>query len=200
MDSRAAVTYRSSAGMKSRGDHMRAFSAMAIAVILAAAGAHAFAQADKANFGNRQAVIINNAIGMIDLSDFKFENRPAEYRHQLHTDLRWKNTSSKVITAFEVVLLRFDPFNRPLYAGTWMITGTSSTDWSPLLPGKSSSDSLVGFRAEAILTSVAYVRAIRFEDGFIWTADIPRVEQAIHQRLPALKDLGDVNPPSEGLP
>jgi hypothetical protein len=181
---------------------MRAVSAIAIAIILAAAGTHAFAQADKMNFGNRQAVIINTAVGMIELSDFKFDNRPAEYRHQLHTDLRWKNTSSKAITAFEVVLLRFDPFNRPLHGGggTWMITGTNSSDWSPLMPGKSSSDSFVGFRAEAILTSVVYVRAIRFEDGFIWTADIPRVEQAIRQRLPALKDLGEINPPSEGLP
>lgn len=181
---------------------MRAVSAIAIAVILAAAGAHAFAQADKLNFGNRQAVIINNAIGLIELSDFRFENRPAEYRPQFHTDLRWKNTSSKAITAFELVILRFDPFNRPLYGGggTWLVTGANSADWSPLLPGKSSADSLVGYRAEPILTSIVYVRAIRFEDGFIWTADIPRVEQAIRQRLPALKDLGDVNPPSEGLP
>jgi hypothetical protein len=180
---------------------MRVVSAIAIAIVLAAAGTHAFAQADKMNFGNRQAVIVNNAIGLIDLSDFKFGNRPAEHRPQLHTDLRWKNTSSKAIAAFEVVILRFDPFNRPLYgSGSWMITGTNGTDWSPLLPGKSSSDTLVGFRAEAVLTSVVYVRAIRFEDGFIWTADMPRVEQAIRLRLPALKDLGDTNPPSESLP
>jgi hypothetical protein len=181
---------------------MRAVSAIAIAIILAAAGAHAFAQADKMNFGTRYAVIINNAIGLIELGDFKFENRPAQDRHRFHTDLRWKNTSSKAITAFEVVILRFDPFNRPLYGSgrTWIITGTNSTDWSPLTPGKSSSGSLVGFHLETILTCVVYVRAIRFEDGSIWTADTPRVEQAIRQRAPALDDLGDLNPPSETLP
>jgi hypothetical protein len=181
---------------------MRAFSAIAIAIVLAAAGARAFAQADKMNFANRHAFIINNAIGLIELGDFKFENRPAQHRRRFHTDLRWKNTSSKAITAFEVVILRFDPFNRPLYGSgrTWLITGTNSTDWSPLMPGKSSSDSLAGFHPEAILTCVVYVRAIRFEDGSVWTADIPRVEQAVRQRVPALDDLGDLNPPSETLP
>ena len=44
-------------------------------------------------------------------------------------------------------------------------------------------------------TSIVYVAAIRFEDGAVWTADIPGVEQAIRQKLPELKDLGVVNPP-----
>jgi len=173
---------------------MRAF--WAIAMVLAMPSVVALAQTERMNFKNRQAVVINNAAGLIELSEFRFENRFAQSRTQLTTELKWKNISSKPITAFEVVILRYDPFNRPIQGGgTWMISGKNSGDWSPLMPGQSSSDGLIGYRTEPILTSVAYVRAIRFEDGAVWTADIPKVEQAIRQKLPVLRDLGDVSPP-----
>jgi hypothetical protein len=59
------------------------------------------------------------------------------------------------------------------------------------MPGESSTDGL----GSSVMTSIVYVRAIRYEDGGVWTADIPGVEAAIRQRLPVLKDLGNVNPP-----
>jgi hypothetical protein len=49
--------------------------------------------------------------------------------------------------------------------------------------------------ADEAVTSIVYVRAIRYEDGGVRTAGIPGVEAAIRQRLPVLKDLGNVNPP-----
>jgi hypothetical protein len=139
------------------------------------------------NFNGRQAIIINNAPQQIELSEFKFENRtvsPGGLR--LFTNLHWKNSSNKPITAFEIVILRYDPFNR-----RWLITGNNITNWAPLMPGESSTDGL----GSSVMTSIVYVRAIRYEDGGVWTADIPGVEAAIRQRLPVLKDLGNVNPP-----
>jgi hypothetical protein len=166
-----------------------------IFIFLIALSGQAFAQGEKLNFKNRQAVVINNAPGQIELSGFKFENEFAQSSFRLMTNLTWKNTSNKPITAFELVILRYDPFNRPIPGGgRWLVTGKNSGDWTPLMPGQSSSDGLRGFNTEAVMTSIVYVRAIRFEDGGVWTADIPAVENAMRKTLPVLKDLGDVNP------
>ena len=155
----------------------------------------ALAQTDKLNFPNRQAVIINNANSYVDLTSFGFENRYSQSTFRLITNLAWKNVSTKPITAFEVVVLKYDPFNRPIFGGgQWMITGHNSGDWTPLMPGQSSNDGLVGYESEPVLTSVVYVRAIRFQDGNVWSADLPAVEKAIRQKLPVLKDLGEVSP------
>jgi hypothetical protein len=164
------------------------------AIVLVLVGLSSPAHSQIINFKDRQAIIINNAPQQIELSAFKLENKFVSPGLRLYTDLKWKNTSNKPITAFEVVILRYDPFNRYMPGGgRWMITGNNSADWSPLMPGQSSADGLSGY-GEAVMTSIVYVRAIRYEDGGVWTADIPAVEAAIRQRLPVLKDLGNVNP------
>jgi hypothetical protein len=157
--------------------------------------AEAGAQAEKMNFADRKAVVIENAATYVELSGFRFENQYAQSRLRLMTNLGWKNTSNKPITAFEVVILKYDPFNRPVGAGgRWMITGHDSGNWAVLMPGQSSADGLIGFDDEPVLTAIVYVRAIRFQDGTVWSADISAVEKAIHEKLPVLKDLGTVSP------
>jgi hypothetical protein len=76
----------------------------------------------------------------------------------------------------------------------WMVPGTSSGNWAPLMPGQEYGDAIESYD-EMVMTSIVYVRAIRYEDGGVWTADISGVEAAIRQKLPVLKDLGNVNPP-----
>jgi hypothetical protein len=168
----------------------------AIVLVLVGLSSPAHSQTAEMNFKDRQAIIINNVPQQIELRDFKFENKFVNTRFELHTDLRWKNTSNKPITAFEIVILKYDPFNRFIPGGgRWMITGTDSANWAPLMPSQVSGDGIRGYSEEAVMTSLVYVRAIRYEDGGVWTADIPGVEAAIRQRLPVLKDLGNVNPP-----
>jgi hypothetical protein len=172
--------------------------AWAFSILLLMLTEQVHAQSEKINFRARQAVVINNATQLVELSEFKFENQFRQSHFQLVTNLSWKNVSNKPITAFEVVILRYDPFNRPIPGGgTWMITGNNSGNWAPLMPGQSSTDGLVGYSAESVMTSVVYVRAVRFEDGYVWTADISAVEKDIRQKLPVLRDLGNVSPPLE---
>jgi hypothetical protein len=159
------------------------------------------AQTEKMNFGDRQAIVINNASSLIALFDFNFINQrdlTSGGDIRLKTFLMWKKISDKPIAAFEVVVPRYDPFNRPIYGGgRWLIIGHNSGDWTPLMPGESSGDGLIGVRTETVLTSVVYVRAIRFQDGNVWNSDTDVVEKAIRSRLPILKELGDVNPQIE---
>ena len=172
-------------------------------LLLLASGQAAFAQKYEANlnFEDRKAIVINNAPSVLELSGFEYGNTYDRSRFRLSTSLSWKNVSDKSITAFEVVILRFDPFNRPIRGGgTWMVTGKNSGDWRPLEPGQTSGDGLSSYDSEPVMTAIAYVRSIRFRDGTVWTADISGIRKDIQARLPDLKELGDVSPekPSAG--
>ncbi|MBI3505490.1 MAG: hypothetical protein HY059_11670 [Proteobacteria bacterium] len=155
----------------------------------------AVAQDNKLNFASRQAEIINNASNFIELSDFSFKNEFDRSRTRLTTNLAWTNKSSQPIIAFEVVVLRYDPFNRPIRGGgRWLITGTDSGNWTPLAPGARGSDGTFGFDAEPVMTSVVFVRLIRFQDGTVWQFNEQQILQAVKQRLPAIRDIGEINP------
>lgn len=171
---------------------MKLFRYATIVVLISISGP---AEAQNENFQDRQEIIINNAIQYVELSNFKFENRFDGNQTRLVTDLNWKNVSTKVITAFEVVVLRYDPFNRPIPgAGRWLITGHNSVDWRPLAPGQSSGDGVLDFEVEPVFTAVAFVAAIRFQNGDVWNADLSAVEKDLRQKLPVLKDLGNLKP------
>jgi len=165
---------------------------------LTSAALPSFAQSGDVNFADRKAVIIEQPGVGVQLQGFSFKNAYDRSAFRLQTSLGWKNVSAKPVTAFEVVILRYDPFNRPIpMGGRWLVTGKNSGDWSALGPGESSSDGLSGFDDEPVLTSVVYIRAIRFEDGTVWMANTPTIEAAIRAKLPVLKQLGDVKPSIE---
>lgn len=163
-------------------------------IILLALSSPAQAQSDN-NFADRSAVIINNAPGQIDLFGFSFKNEYRSSSERLITNLSWKNAGSKAITAFEVVALYFDPFNRSMsIGGRWLVTGHDSANWAPLQPGESGSDGLIGFDDSPAFTAIVYVRAIRFADGTVWYSNQTEIEQKVKASIPELKDLGALDP------
>ena len=146
------------------------------------------------NFPDKKAVIINNC-PFIELSGFSFENRYESPRNGLHTDLSWKNTGNSAIIAFEVVIIMYDPFNRAIpTGGRWLIPGTDSANWAPLLPGHTGKDGLIDYSTQFVYTGFVYVRSARLSDGSIWTSDQKVVEAAIRAKLPEVKDFSTVNP------
>lgn len=158
-------------------------------------GTPAIAQLGSENFPDRKAVTINNAQGAIELSGFSFSNEFQRSNFRLVTNLAWTNVGAKPITAFEVVLRYFDPFNRPMYdGGRWLITGHNSADWTPLGPGQKSGDGTIALGTSEAFTAIVYVRAIRYSDGTVWTSNQGEVEQRVRAALPQLKDVGTLDP------
>jgi hypothetical protein len=176
-----------------------AVAAMMVAIAASSPGA---AQDARMNFADRRAVLINNAETMVKLSDFSFGNSFGQVGTQMTTSLKWTNAGQKDITAFEVVLAYFDPFNRPILGpgGSWMITGHDSANWAPLHPGETDGDGLRHVSDEPVYTAIVYVRSIRFADGTVWSAPVLDVEQRIKESLPELRDLSNVNPGAKGRP
>lgn len=148
----------------------------------------------KMNFSDRKAYVINNS-PFLELSNFKFSNQFRDHRYVLITDLSWKNVGTVPITAFEIVLAYYDPFNRSIRAGgRWLVPGTNSANYAPLAPGASSSDGTIGFRTEDAYTGFAFVRAARLQDGTVWMFKEKSVEAEIKKRLPQIKDFANINP------
>jgi hypothetical protein len=147
------------------------------------------------NFPDRRAVIIDNAAPALELSDFSFSNEYSRSSDRRITRLKWKNAGTKPITAFELVTLYYDPFNRPMAdGGRWLITGHNSANWAPLGIGESSADGAIGISDSDALTAIVYVRAIRYSDGTVWTSNQQEVEQRVKAALPQLRDVGALDP------
>jgi hypothetical protein len=159
-----------------------------LAAVIAAA--EAFAQS---NFPDRRAYIVNNC-PHIQLSNFSFENRYVDRATRFYQNLTWKNTGTQALAAFEVVVLKYDPFDRRMIGTRWTVTGKNSADWTPLAPGDSSTDGTIGYGDEEVFTAVVYVRAARLGDGSVWTANEGLLVNELRKLGTGIHDFGDVKP------
>tara|TARA_R110002124_G_scaffold159007_2_gene326202 strand:- start:9296 stop:9853 length:558 start_codon:yes stop_codon:yes gene_type:complete len=175
---------------------LKKFAAIAALVMAMSIHTPAMAQLSGSNFAGRKPVIINNASDYLTLSDFTFENTYRDRSTRFIQNLKWTNSGTKPIIAFEVVMLFYDPFNQPITGsgGRWLVPGHDSANWSPLAPGESDGDGLIGFREQDAFFGVAYVRAIRFDDGTVWTSNQAEVERSIRGELPQLREVGELEP------
>jgi hypothetical protein len=149
------------------------------------------------NFPDRKAIIIDTAPDAVSLSGFTFGNVYTRSEFRLEKELKWKNVGNKAITAFEVVTIYYDPFNRQVAgsSGRWQIPGHNSANYTPLQPGESDGDGTTSlFGTEYAYTGVVYVRAVRFADGTVWYAKEADVAQKIKAALPQLTEVGPLVP------
>jgi len=100
--------------------------------------------------------MINNC-PFVELSNFSFENRYADRATRFYQNLSWRNIGSQPLVAFEIVILKYDPFNRRLIGSPWTVTGKNSADWRPLALGESNRDGTTGYGDEEVFTAIAYV-------------------------------------------
>jgi hypothetical protein len=151
------------------------------------------AMAQQSNFADRRSFIVNNC-PHVELSDFSFENRYADRATRFYQNLSWKNVGAQPLVAFEVVVLKYDPFNRRLVGSRWTVTGKNSADWSTLGPGESSADGTISYGDEEVFTAIAYVRAARLADGTIWQANDVQLLAKLRTLGAGIADFGDTKP------
>jgi hypothetical protein len=149
----------------------------------------------QSNFPDRRAIIVNNC-PHVELSDFKYGNKTpfSSTVTRFEQDLKWKNVSTQPIVAFEIVILKYDPFDRRLIGSRWLVGGRNSANLTPLPPGASSGDGTISYRDEDVFTAIAYIRHVRLQDGTIWTADDEQLLAAVRAAAPFLKEFGDLKP------
>lgn len=153
----------------------------------------ACAQDEPSNYPDRKAAIVNNC-PYVELSEFSFANKYEDRRTRFHQDMKWKNIGKQSLVAFEIVILKYDAFNRRLIGSRWTVTGTNSGKWSPLEPGESSADGTRSLGEEEVFTGIAYVRLARLKDGTIWRVNDMELGKLLRKAAPEIEEFGDVKP------
>jgi hypothetical protein len=144
------------------------------------------AQPAQFNFADKKTILVD-VCPFIQLSDFSIKN----YSDASNTELSWTNTGSQPVIAFEIVILRYDPFDRRMVGDRILVTGTDSANWKPLVPGARGSDGVRMRGSDTTYTAVAYVRLARLADGTIWSVNDLKLASEIKK---AIKDPGDLKP------
>ncbi len=134
----------------------------------------------------------------VELSDFSFENWVERGVTRPTRRMTWKNVGDQPLVAFEIVILKYDAFNRRMAGTPWTVSGTDSEHWSPLRQGKVGEGSAVDPGREEVFTAMAYVRLARLQDGTIWQADEAGLLEQLRKAAPEIKDLGDLKPSQPG--
>jgi len=155
--------------------------------------------AAESNFPDRKAYIANTC-PFVELSGFSFENRYADRGMRFYQNISWRNIGKQSLIAFEIVVLKYDPFDRRLLGTRWTVTGKNSGDWRPLGPGESSKDGSIGYGDEEVFTAIAYVRSARLADGTVWNVNDSELVSQLRKLATGIKDFGDVKPDPKQKP
>jgi hypothetical protein len=175
--------------------HAHAVRLLVASAAMAVAATGLPAQGINNNYPDRKAIVVNNS-PHVELSGFTFQNAYQDRTSRFNQDMRWKNIGEQAIVAFEVVVLKYDPFHRRLVGSRWTVSGRNSADWTPLAPGESNGDGLRGIGSEIVHSAVAYIRHVRLADGTIWTANESELLAALRRAAPHIREFGDVKPDS----
>lgn len=157
------------------------------------------ALAQDSNYPSGKPIVVNTC-PFVELSGFSFRNRYANGRTRFETNMSWKNVGARPLIAFEIVILKYDAFDRRLIGERWTVTGVNSGDWRPLQPGAQSANGTIGFGTEEVFTAIAYVRAARLADNTVWAVNDAQLITELRKVLPGIKDFGDVKPDSKAKP
>ena len=98
----------------------------ALVIVLSFAGVLA---AQDNNYPDRKAIIAN-VCPFVELSGFSFQNKGSHFA----TNISWKNIGRQPVTAFEIVILKYDAFDRRIIGESWIVPGVNIADWRPLQP------------------------------------------------------------------
>lgn len=172
---------------------MHVFSSLVIVLGSVGVFAPCVAVAQDSNYPGRKPNIVNTC-PFVELGGFSFQNRYADRGTRFETHMSWKNIGTQPLTAFEIVILKYDAFDRRLIGERWTVTGVNSADWRPLQPGAQSADGTIGFGEEEVFTAIAYVRAARLEDNTVWAVNDSQLTTELRKVIPGIKDFGDLKP------
>lgn len=164
---------------------------LALLFLLAMFSATAFAE--DSNYPDRKAVILNTC-PYVELSGFSFGNRYADRGNRFEQNLSWKNIGTQPLSAFEIVILKYDAFDQRVIGSRWTVTGKNSADWSPLASGEASTDGTLGYGTEEVFTAIAYVRSARLADGTVWRVNEAQLMNDLKKVAPGIRDFGSTKP------
>lgn len=145
------------------------------------------------SYPNRRAVVAD-VCPHLKITSFTFQTVYERSMDRFKSNYSWKNVGSQGIESFELIILKYDPFNDQLIGSKAIFPGHNSAKYSPLMPGEEDSDGGSNINSDAVYTAVAYIRSIRFTNGTIWRAAASDIVKSIRAQVPDLLDVGKLVP------
>jgi hypothetical protein len=158
----------------------------ALVIVLGFAGVLA---AQDISYPDRKPIVAN-VCPFVELSGFSFQNQGGHFA----TNISWRNIGRQPVTAFEIVILKYDAFDRRIIGESWTVPGVNSADWRPLQPGDRSSNSTMGPNQEEVFTAIVYVRTVRLADNVVWTVNGGQLNNELRKVSPGIRDFGELAP------
>jgi hypothetical protein len=168
------------------------YAAVLFGLSAAALVALAARLAAEPNFGDRRALVVASC-PFVELGSFAFHNVFDGRAWRFEQAIGWRNTGPQALVAAEVVILRYDAYNRPEPPVEWDLNGHGGDDWKPLNPGESGRDATQALGQDASYTEIAWVRSARLGDGTVWEANQAEVLREAHHLAPDIHDLGELS-------
>lgn len=160
--------------------------------------ADSLSRLQKSSYQNRAALIVD-VCPHIKLTSFNFA--PYEKWKSYVLEYEWSNVGKEAVVAFEIVTLKYDPFDAPLLGNRQIVPGHSGfgynglrdnggVDYSPLKPNESADGIAPESGGPELYSAVCYISRVRLDDGTVWRVD----EKALSDELKKLRR-AFTNPP-----
>lgn len=138
--------------------------------------------------------MVANVCPHLKITSFSFTNVYERSMERFKTEYSWENIGEKEIVAFEIVVIKYDPFNRQLIGSRTIFPGHNSATYKALKPKESDSDGGYNLGSEDVYTAYAYIRSIRFSDDTIWNANPADIIASIKKQTPDILEPGPLVP------
>lgn len=155
----------------------------------------AFGQKNQDYLNRRQ--LIANVCPAVEITTFRFEREYKSNRGFVFTgSVSWKGLSDEPVTALEIVVLKYDPFNRSMLGNRLTFPGHNSANYVPLMKDETDSDGWSDY-SEDVFTGIAFVYNVRFANGTLWQAKDADIIAEIKKLAPDIVEPGKILPPKK---
>jgi hypothetical protein len=138
--------------------------------------------------------MVANVCPHLKITSFSFSNVHERSMDRFKTEYSWENTGDKDIIAFEIVVLKYDPFNRQLIGSRNIFPGHNSATSRALKQKETDSDGGYSLGSKDVFTAYAYIRSIRITEDTVWNANPADIIASIKKQTPDILEPGALVP------
>lgn len=130
----------------------------------------------------------------LELTSYEWDLKEDRISERCRRYFGWKNTSEREIVAVQVIVLRFDPFNRSMLPMRLIAGGAAGQNMLKVGASSFAVTYDLGFDVSEY-TSIAFVSDVRFSDGSRWEFSEQSVLALLKKAAPELETPSSWRPP-----
>lgn len=178
--------------LKGLGNIMKIWKLLAVMLLCCSVKPNVAQAAESTTFDYaKRSALILDVCPHVKITSFEFHALKDDFRV---LNYKWSNIGDQAVTAFEIVTLKYDPFDEPLIGNSLLIPGHNSANYNPLKPKEEDADGIYERKEARLYTAICYVRRVRLEDGTVWQVDEKTLLSELKKSAPNIRKLGLLSP------